>query len=75
MSKGIADFISALHIFARYTAETYCFSAEHDIIYICVSANDLPEDSEDGHQLTSLGWFVSSESHTWAKFVQKGTTL
>ena len=46
----------------------FAFGAEHDIIYVFVDAEALPEDSDDGRLLDGLGFHYSTESDTWAYF-------
>lgn len=41
--------------------------AEHDVLFIDLSTEEVPEDSEDGKILDELGLHV--EEDYWAKFV------
>jgi len=67
--KSIKGFILALEIMAKYLGEVkkYFLDAEHDEIYSDLSAEDCPEDSEDGKMLDELGWFVG-EFGNWDYF-------
>lgn len=68
----ISEWRKSLDIIARYSPkgenEAFIFEAEHDIIYSHLSAEEVPEDSEDGKALSELGWHMSSDADVWAKF-------
>ncbi|HRA64409.1 MAG TPA: hypothetical protein PL187_00225 [Caldilinea sp.] len=40
---------------------------EHDEVY-AIKAEFLPEDSEDGQKLLSMGWFVCEYTNCWMRF-------
>lgn len=71
--KSVSEFIQALCIFAKYLKNGmdtgWFLEAAHDIIYMNVSAEQLPEDSEDGIKLGEMGWHISSDTDGWAYFV------
>lgn len=61
--------ITGLQILEKYLnrgLHGFDVAAEHDIIYVHIEADLVSE--EDAAQLTSLGWHVSSTSHTWAAY-------
>lgn len=64
--------VEAFEIFAKYWSrgmkEKFFLEAEHDVIYSHIEADQLPQDSEDGHSLIELGWHLDSETGTWAYF-------
>lgn len=57
---SLQKFSDALVIFSKYCKdsmnEKYKMGADHDIIYIYVSQEELQPDSEDGKKLEELGW-------------------
>lgn len=66
-------FIRACEILAQHCEkgmdESHPFTAEHDIIHSCVTAENLAEDSLDGKELNALGWFIDGDVDVWAKYV------
>ncbi len=72
LAKSMEGFVQALKIFAKHTkdgmAARYQLHAEHDILYAETTPFQVPEDSEDGKILDSLGWHVSEENDCWAYF-------
>lgn len=58
--RSISNFIKGLEILSKYfddgLEETYFLGAEHDVIYIYVDLEDLPEDSDDGKLLIEYGF-------------------
>lgn len=43
-------------------------AADHDIFYFPATAEDLPEDSEDGKRLIEIGLHIDSDTTIWAAF-------
>jgi len=46
----------------------YPFEPGHDQIWSSLSAELVPEDSEDGKLLTEAGWFIADEDDNWSCF-------
>lgn len=65
----ISEMRKSLDIFAKYKGEDKYWDscAEHDIIYSTLTTEEIPKDSEDGKELSSLGWHVD-EDYYWAFF-------
>jgi hypothetical protein len=70
----ISGFIASFEVFKKYMKPYRngfeadpIDAAEHDIIYSCVSAEQCPEESNDGQLLRSLGWH--EENGYWAMYV------
>lgn len=68
--KSVAGFRLALDVFAKYLQtgeeQTFFCEAAHDVFFVHVNNEELPEDSEDGKLLISLGWHV--EEDAWSYF-------
>lgn len=68
----LSDWIKSFEIFARYFPggykENYCFSAEHDIIFVHLTTDQIPVDSKDGKALDKLGWHIEDDV-SWARYV------
>lgn len=65
----ISDMRKSLDIFEKYLGDSNKYwdgGSEHDIVYSCLTIHRLPDDSEDGQLLLSLGWHV--EDDIWAFF-------
>lgn len=67
----LSDWQKSLEIFTHYfpngDKEGYPFSAEHDIVYVHLTTEDIPELSDDGQELERMGWHV--ENGCWARYV------
>lgn len=67
----VAGFLEAVTLLGEHMPKKlqteFAFSAEHDIIYVQVSDDMLPEDSPAGQRLQELGWFFDGEG--WARNV------
>ena len=73
IAKSIIGFITGLKIMAEFAPKgletTYFMSAEHDIIYFYIDCETIPEDSDAGRELESLGFhYDDEESGGWAYF-------
>lgn len=72
IADTVEGWIASLEIFAKYLSKGMqsvgFLEPVHDMIYVDVHEDDLPEDSEDGQALKELGWHVSSDLGTWATF-------
>jgi len=44
-------------------------AAEHDVVYLDILEDEIPEESDDGLVLQSLNCHVDSGTDSWAKFV------
>lgn len=68
----IADWIAALNIFARNHEDgleaKYVISSEHDEIFFHLNEDTVPEESEDGQELTTLGFSVN-DFGCWSRYV------
>lgn len=72
VAKTISGFIKALNILAKYEKdglnERFFCEAEHDVLYSRVSIEALKPDSEDGKELSRLGWHPDKDIDVWAYF-------
>lgn len=63
----LEEIIEGLKIFNKYGAD---FGADHDIIYVGPTMKwDGTISKEDEEALDHLGWHLSSETNSWARFV------
>ena len=71
-AKTVIGFKRALDILAKYLLNgeraKFFASAEHDIFCVNVNGEVLSEDSEDGLELSRLGWHYDSEYESWAYY-------
>lgn len=71
-AKSVEGFIEGLGILAKHMedglAETFFCGAEHDELFIYVSGEALPEESEDGLALVRLGFHYSEDADSWSYF-------
>lgn len=71
-SKSIAALIEALAIVAKYAQngleERWPVQAEHDVLYLKLDLEKVPEDSEDGRRLIALGFHAEEDVDSWAYF-------
>lgn len=69
-AKNVKGFVRGLTLLSNYMdkglAQPFFCGAEHDCFHVYVGADKLPEDSEDGRILRSLGFHV--EDGGWAYF-------
>lgn len=67
-ARTIAGWIRILQIIGKYAPNLHPLAhAEHDIVYLNLTTEDCPEDSEDGEELSKLGLFVE-DGYSWACF-------
>ncbi len=64
--KRIDEIIEGLKIHSKYDEKGYSTEPGHDVIY----SGKVPEEytEEDAERLVELGWFIDSETDSWAKF-------
>lgn len=64
------NFLEGLEIFLKYHPrdDSSLMGADHDVIYIYSSKEELHPDSEDGKLLDSLGFYFSEEDDSWSYF-------
>jgi hypothetical protein len=71
-AKTMRGFIRALSIFSEHlehgASAKYFMGAEHDILYVYVSVQQIPPSSANGKELLSLGWHPEDDSEDWAYF-------
>lgn len=69
-AKSVSAFIEGVKILSRHMKEgletRFFMGAEHDVIYVYVDPESLPEDSANGQRLSALGFHVENDS--WAYF-------
>ena len=72
MAKTIKEFREILDIIAKHSdrgENAACvFCAEHDVIYLLIQLDKVPEDSEDGKRLTELGCHPDENNEGWAYY-------
>lgn len=71
-AKTFEGFCAGLMILAKHSKDgmsrKFGMGAEHDIITVYVSLDDLPADSEDGLALIALGFHTEEDSGNWGYF-------
>lgn len=70
--RTVEGFIEGLRILAKHSKDGLkarsFLEAEHDEVYLHLDAEDVPEDSEDGLLLQSLGFFYDANPGCWNWF-------
>lgn len=72
LANSVTGFITGLNIIAEHLSEgleTKGFlGAEHDVIHFYLDNEALPEDSDAGRELDSLGFHYDEDAESWAFF-------
>lgn len=61
------EIIEGLQILEKHDPDTYGVCAEHDIVY--GGHGELPLTDEERKRMDDLGWFIDSDSGSWACYV------
>ena len=71
-AKSVKGFIEGLQILAKYMPKgmdtKFFLGAEHDILYLGISTEDIGPKSEEGKRLSALGFHIDSDLGDWAFF-------
>ncbi len=60
------NLIEGLTILAMHAEPGQFCGAEHDILFVYVSAEALPADSDDGRKLETMGFRIDDNAGNWA---------